>query len=680
MNPKNTRYRFGTKGRKNDDFRGRQGKRRKKQLYSPKPKSWQLIDEEITKLKSQYGMIESSTVKTFNDFPLSRKTQDGLKKSNYETPTEIQRETIGLALQGHDILGAAKTGSGKTLAFLIPVLECLYHQKWSQQDGLGALIISPTRELAYQIFEVLKKIGTHHDFSAGLVIGGKLLKEESERINRTNIVICTPGRLLQHMDETVHFTADNLQILVLDEADRILDLGFAQTMNAIIENLPATRQTLLFSATQTKSVKNLARLSLKDPMYVSVHENAQHSTPVQLEQSYMVCELHEKINMLWSFVKNHLKSKTLVFIASCKQVKYIHEIFRRLRPGVTVLALHGAMHQLKRVAVYNQFCRKQNAVLFATDIAARGLDFPAVNWVIQLDCPEDANTYIHRVGRTARYEKNGQALLVLLPSEADTMVKHLKEKKIPVEKIRVNSKKIWSITPRLQSFLASDPTLKETAQRAFLGYLRSVFLMGDKKVFNIHELDTAQFSSSLGLAIPPKVRFLKREQKRLAEKEASATEDRNSKTLQQKSDLKKNSDCIVYDSDDDILGQSSSDDNESDHSSSGQSSSLDSDDSETNISKYKKSTDSRPEKKKQTKLKEKTKLSENDSYKFDINEDDYLFTVKRRQIDSDSDDDVINETKDSDETLANGVQAKDKKEKVVTKYAVAKKIQKKSCK
>ncbi len=157
--------------------------------------------------------IESSKIQSFTDFPLSNRTLQGLDKAKYKTPTEIQRESIGIALRGYDLLGAAKTGSGKTLAFLIPILECLYRLKWTKFDGLGVLVISPTRELAYQTFEVLKKIGRFHDFSAGLVIGGKDLKTESKIINQTNIIICTPGRLLQHMDETVNFNCDNLKIL-----------------------------------------------------------------------------------------------------------------------------------------------------------------------------------------------------------------------------------------------------------------------------------------------------------------------------------------------------------------------------------------------------------------------------------------------------------------------------------
>ncbi|KAH3727055.1 hypothetical protein DPMN_052981, partial [Dreissena polymorpha] len=270
--------------KKRDQFKGRKGKILRKQLYGSKKSNHEVIDEEIKKLDQAKSEFDSSKANLFTDFPLSQKTLKGLASGKFEKPTDIQREAIHLALNGNDILGAAKTGSGKTLAFLVPVLECLFREKWSQNDGLGALIISPTRELAFQTFEVLKKIGKFHDFSAGLVIGGKPLKEEAGRINRTNIVVCTPGRLLQHMDETSYFTADSLKLLVLDEADRILDLGFAQTMNAIIENLPSERQTLLFSATQTRSVKDLARLSLHDPVFVSVHENASQSTPVQLEQ------------------------------------------------------------------------------------------------------------------------------------------------------------------------------------------------------------------------------------------------------------------------------------------------------------------------------------------------------------------------------------------------------------
>uniref|UniRef100_A0A8B9QM53 ATP-dependent RNA helicase n=1 Tax=Anas platyrhynchos TaxID=8839 RepID=A0A8B9QM53_ANAPL len=497
----------------------RRTKRLRLQRKERERPEWQVEREGISRLVQQYPQINADEIQRFSDFPLSKKTLKGLQEAQYRMVTEIQRQTIGLALQGKDVLGAAKTGSGKTLAFIIPALELLYRLQWTSADGLGVLIISPTRELAFQIFKVLRKVGKNHEFSAGLIIGGKDLKEESERIHHINMLICTPGRLLQHMDETSYFYASDLQMLILDEADRILDMGFADTMNAIIENLPKKRQTLLFSATQTKSVKDLARLSLKDPEYVWVHEKAKFSTPATLDQSYIVCELQQKVNMLYSFLRSHLKKKTIVFFASCKEVQYLFRVFCKLQPGLPVLALHGKQQQFKRMEVYTCFVRKKAAVLFATDIAARGLDFPAVNWVIQFDCPEDANTYIHRVGRTARYKEGGEALLVLLPSEEKSMVQQLVQRKVPVNEIKINPDKLTDIQKRLQAFLAQDQELKEKAQRCFVSYLRSVYLMKNKEVFDVFKLPLAEYALSLGLAMAPRVRFLQKVQKQLPETE-----------------------------------------------------------------------------------------------------------------------------------------------------------------
>jgi ATP-dependent RNA helicase DDX10/DBP4 len=223
---------------------------------------------------------------TFSDLPLSGPTQAGLQAAHFSTLTDIQSKAIPLALQGRDILGAAKTGSGKTLAFLVPVLENLYRAQCVGGDaGLGALIITPTRELAIQIFEVLRKVGGKgHLFSAGLVIGGKSVKDEADALQRMNILVCTPGRIKQHLEQTAGFNADNLTMLVMDEADRIMDMGFQHAVDAILEYLPKDRQTLLFSATQTKRVSDLARLSLKEPEYISVHEAAASATPKSLRR------------------------------------------------------------------------------------------------------------------------------------------------------------------------------------------------------------------------------------------------------------------------------------------------------------------------------------------------------------------------------------------------------------
>ncbi|XP_020210133.1 DEAD-box ATP-dependent RNA helicase 32 [Cajanus cajan] len=444
----------------------------------------------------------------FHQFPLSKKTKDALREAKFVAMTDIQRASLPHALCGRDILGAAKTGSGKTLAFIIPVLEKLYRERWGPEDGVGSIIISPTRELAGQLFDVLKIVGKNHNFSAGLLIGGrKDVDTEKQRVNELNILICTPGRLLQHMDETPNFDCTQLKVLVLDEADRILDSGFKQALNAIISQLPKRRQTLLFSATQTKSIQDLARLSLKDPEYLSVHEESVTATPTMLKQIVMVVDLDQKLDMLWSFIKTHLQSKTLVFLSSCKQVKFVFEAFKKLRPGIALKCLHGRMKQERRMAIYSEFCEKRS-VLFSTDVAARGLDFnKAVDWVVQVDCPENVASYIHRVGRTARYKSCGNSVLFLLPSEIQ-MLEKLKAAKVPVHFSKPRQERLQPVSSLLASLLAKYPDMQHRAQRAFITYLRSIHIQKDKDIFDVTKLPIDKYSASLGLPMTPKIRFL----------------------------------------------------------------------------------------------------------------------------------------------------------------------------
>ncbi|EPE24320.1 P-loop containing nucleoside triphosphate hydrolase [Glarea lozoyensis ATCC 20868] len=452
-----------------------------------------------------------SEFKEFCDLPLSQPTASGLEASHFKTLTDVQSKAVPLALKGKDILGAAKTGSGKTLAFLVPVLENLYRQKWTEFDGLGALIISPTRELAIQIFEVLRKIGRHHTFSAGLIIGGRSLQEEQERLGRMNILVCTPGRMLQHMDQTAAFEVDNLQMLVLDEADRIMDMGFQTAIDAIVEHLPKKRQTLLFSATQTKRVSDLARLSLKDPEYVSVHESAASATPMSLQQFYVLCPLADKLDTLFSFIRSNIKAKIIVFLSSGKQVRFVYESFRHLQPGIPLMHLHGRQKQTTRLEITSKFSASKNSCIFATDVVARGLDFPAVDWVIQLDCPEDADTYIHRVGRTARYERAGKAVLFLDPSEEEGMLKRLEQKKVPIQRTKPREKKQQSIKNQLQNMCFQDPELKYLGQKAFVSYARSIFVQKDKEIYHINKYDLEGYAASMGLPGAPKIKFRKGE-------------------------------------------------------------------------------------------------------------------------------------------------------------------------
>ncbi|CAO2650430.1 Nn.00g017220.m01.CDS01 [Neocucurbitaria sp. VM-36] len=470
-------------------------------------------DVDVEKLEQAVQELDpkTSSYKDFTDLPLSDPTKQGLKSSHFAVMTDIQSKAIPLALQGHDILGAAKTGSGKTLSFIIPVLENLYRLQHIGPDaGLGALILSPTRELAIQIFDVLRKIGRHgHMFAAGLLIGGKSLEDERQALTKMNILVATPGRMLQHLSQTAAFSVDDLKMLVLDEADRILDMGFQRDVDAIIEYLPKERQTLLFSATQSRKVSDLARLSLQDPEYVSVHAEDQSATPKGLTQNYIVCPLEEKLDTLWSFIQASKKSKILCFFSSAKTVRFVYESFRHMQPGIPLLHIHGRQKQGARLDTTAKFSSAKHSCLFATDVAARGLDFPAVDFVIQVDCPDDVDTYIHRVGRTARYNREGRGVLFLAPSEEEGMLKRLEAKKVPVELINVRQKKRQSIRDQLQNMCFQDPALKYLGQKAFVTHVKSIYLQKDKEVFKLKEYDLEAYASSLGLPGTPRIKFMK---------------------------------------------------------------------------------------------------------------------------------------------------------------------------
>lgn len=442
----------------------------------------------------------------FDSLPISRRTLFGLQSAKLEIATEIQAAAIPHALSGRDILGAAKTGSGKTLSFVIPMLEKLFRERWTSEDGLAAIIISPTRELAFQIFEVLRQVGKKHLFSAGLITGGK--KEfagEQERIVRMNILVATPGRLLQHFEQTSGFDASQLQLLILDEADRILDMGFKTQLDSILNYLPSDRQTFLFSATQTKSIKDLARLSLNHPEYIAVHANDDEVTPKQLIQNYILVPLHHKLDILYSFIKTHLKSKMIIFFSTCAQVRYIYECFSSMQPGIVLLSLHGKVKQEKRTIIYNDFLKRSSACMLATDIAARGLDFPNVDWVVQADAPEDAAMYIHRVGRTARYNSNGRALLMLMPHEEEPVSKVLKDALVPIKKLSVNPKRTFSVSASAAALLAAHPDYRNYAKKAFVGYLRSLQLLSSYPIKDIKSLPVDEYATALGLPITPEL-------------------------------------------------------------------------------------------------------------------------------------------------------------------------------
>ncbi|XP_049995724.1 ATP-dependent RNA helicase DDX18-like, partial [Alexandromys fortis] len=286
-----------------------------------------------------------------NENPLKAIEEMGFKRM-----TEIQHKSIRPLPEGRDLIAAAKTGSGKTLAFLIPVIKLIVKLKFMPRNGTGVLILSPTRELAMQTFGVLKELLMHHVHSYGLIMGGSNRSAEAQKLtNGINIVVATSGRLLDHMQNTPGFMYKNLQCLVIDEADHILDVGFEEELKQIIKLLPVRRQTMLFSATQTRKVEDLARISLKkEPLYVGVDDDKEVATVDGLEQGYVVCPSEKRFLLLFTFLKKNRKKKVMVFFSSCMSVKYHYELLNYI--DLPVLAIHGRQKQNKRTTTFFQFC------------------------------------------------------------------------------------------------------------------------------------------------------------------------------------------------------------------------------------------------------------------------------------------------------------------------------------
>ena len=303
----------------------------------------------------------------FSELSLNEKTMQAINEMKFDTMTEIQQRGIPPLLAGRDVLGAAKTGSGKTLAFLIPAVESLSALRFKPRNGTGVLVVSPTRELALQIFGVARELMGHHSQTYGIVMGGANRRAEAEKLAKgVNLLIATPGRLLDHLQNTPGFIFKNLKALVIDEADRILEVGFEDEMKQIIKILPKDeRQTMLFSATQTTKVEDLARISLRPgPLYINVDHRKEHSTVEGLEQGYVVCDSDKRFLLLFSFLKRNMKKKTIVFFSSCACVKCVnpsvnkiladdHRYYAELLNYIDlpVLDLHGKQKQQKRTNV-----------------------------------------------------------------------------------------------------------------------------------------------------------------------------------------------------------------------------------------------------------------------------------------------------------------------------------------
>jgi ATP-dependent RNA helicase RhlE len=372
---------------------------------------------------------------SFNNLQLIEPVLKALSKEGYTNPTPIQQKSIPVILQKRDLLGCAQTGTGKTAAFVIPILQLMHEQKQEAQDTvhkIKALILTPTRELAIQIGESIQAYGHFLPLRHHVIFGGVSQHSQVQAVRRgVDILVATPGRLLDLMQQG-YISLKDIQYFVLDEADRMLDMGFVHDVKRIISRLPVKRQTLFFSATMPNEIQQLATILLTNPVKVEV---APPATTVDLiQQSVYYTEKHNKQSLLIHLLQDASIETALVFT----QMKYgADKLARQLNnAGIRAESIHGNKAQSARQKALANFKNKQVRVLVATDIAARGIDIDELSHVVNYDLPNIPETYVHRIGRTGRAGANGMAISFCDWSEKIFLsdIQKLIKKNVPVVK------------------------------------------------------------------------------------------------------------------------------------------------------------------------------------------------------------------------------------------------------
>jgi ATP-dependent RNA helicase DDX18/HAS1 len=492
-----------------NDEDGKKKKKKKKKKKAKRDEEEEADSNENTAEERPTGEKKGFfSEQTFASMPLTEATQSALRTMGYETMTKIQSKAIPALLAGKDLIGAAQTGSGKTLAFLVPIVELLRKAKFATRNGTGAMILSPTRELAMQTYGVCKELlGETSTLTYGLIMGGANRKTEADRLRKgVNIVIATPGRLLDHLQNSPGFVVRNLLVFCMDEADRILEIGFEDDLRAILKMLPKERQTMLFSATQTKQVEDLARLSInvKTAIYIQVESNSTEATAENLEQGYVTCPSDKRFLLLFTFLKKNKNKKIMVFLSSCNSVKFHAELLNYI--DIPVLDIHGRQKQVKRTTTFFQFQKAKTATLLCTDVAARGLDIPEVDWIIQFDPPDDPREYIHRVGRTARGATgSGRALMFLTPQETGFLRYLQAAARVTLNEYEFPTSKIANVQSQLHSLIEKNYYLNKSARDAYRSYLLAYASHSHREIYNVHELDLQAVGLAFGFSTPPRV-------------------------------------------------------------------------------------------------------------------------------------------------------------------------------
>ncbi|KAL3270693.1 hypothetical protein HHI36_021221 [Cryptolaemus montrouzieri] len=462
---------------------------------------------------------------TWNELevPLQNEVKQAILSFKFPTMTPVQAATIPQLLKQKDVAAEAATGSGKTLAFLIPMLEILKRreseEKWKKHK-VGAIVISPTRELALQTRDVLEQMLEHvKGLTSALFVGGNSVDEDVQKFKErgANIIICTPGRLedllTRKVDINLSQAVKSLEILILDEADKLLDLGFQNTLNIILSYLPRQRRTGLFSATQTKEVQDIIRAGLRNPVLISVSAKASQSTPVTLTNYYIVTRDDGKLASLFNFLERRDVQKAMLFLPTCASVDYWSHIFNALVPknlDLPIFAIHGKMKQ-KRNKVLDNFRKSSKGLILCTDVMARGIDIPEIDWVLQWDPPASASAFVHRVGRTARQGHQGSSLILLLENEEDYVTFIEKNQRVTLSPLEddVTEKQVDSFADKIRKLQLKDRALMEKATKAFVSHVRAYSKHECSILLQVKNLPLGAMAYTYGLLQLPKMPELK---------------------------------------------------------------------------------------------------------------------------------------------------------------------------
>ncbi|CAL9040272.1 unnamed protein product [Musa banksii] len=371
-------------------------------------------------------MAEDGSPQTFKTLGVREELVEACESLGWKAPTKIQIESIPYALEGKDIIGLAQTGSGKTGAFAIPIIQALLETP----QPFFACVLSPTRELAIQIAEQFEALGSGIGIKCTVLVGGVDMTQQAISLGkRPHIVVATPGRLLDHLTNTKGFSLRTIKYLVLDEADRLLNLEFEKAIDDILKVIPAERKTYLFSATMTKKVSKLQRACLRNP--VKIEAASKYSTVDTLKQQFRLVPAKYKDCYLVYILTEMSGSMSMVFTRTCESTRLLSLVLRNI--GMNAIPISGQMSQAKRLGALNRFKSGNCNILICTDVASRGLDIPSVDVVINYDIPTNSKDYVHRVGRTARAGRSGLALSLVNQYEVEwyLQIEQLIGKKLP---------------------------------------------------------------------------------------------------------------------------------------------------------------------------------------------------------------------------------------------------------